>query len=610
MTTRENAPRASTLKGVRSCSNPTMTHDKFIQHPAGCCGCTKLKDHNVGEHIGWRVPIGEEAIAEIAENERLAIDRENATCMRLASWGFMLQPWPGLDTPYNLGGTANNAVVYEDYQVLGSSDNTVTLRGRNPKKVPVFVSVQNGNFIPGTNPRLSSQIANAVLPVGGRFEPLPPSVMANKKGSPIKFVHEPVSNADIVEFDIELEGTFNAIMEPYDLAFPPANGKYYARILWPAVAPDDWPNLQDNDLRMWNRITHRYTSQAVHEVFNSQGGSTRVRPEERYLTLNLIRKNYTDEEIAYSAIRQMVTTEDQPGGGWKTFIDLSAVDFVNTYRMAILTCHVEALPGDCNLTPPLQSRCTNCQKEMTGSYSVAGDRHCTAAAIASGYSNFTAPTCWKPDECDRFTVKGFEEGREVFPPTNPGDAIMWASFYNRPTYYVTQFETGADDYQFEKQQRSGPSIEGMAGPFRDRASTFQGTPIKFPWNDPAIGKRITFGERQRIVYGAWYQAPYNFTSVGGSSYIWDAATTPQEGWLSDAIGQVWKRGETAYDTGVTNDEYPPDGAAAMNVYNGVVSGESWTVQGRYHLNSEKTVVAVDVNETNDELLLYLEDFTP
>lgn len=594
--------------GRRAINFPVTTNQEFSIRPEPCMSCVKSGLHDVCTHIAQLVPIGEHPEQRVNVDERLDIPEANRIQQAIYDWGAHLQPNPR-DAREGFA-NGNQSDSSKRYQVIAASGNVVTVKGQNPRYVTVEVVSINGGFIPLVTPRLNRTDVALSLPVGAYVDILPPSVLAQKLRPRITKVVESNSSADDnVTFDLHLTNSVDNIMEPYDLAFPPSNGRYFVEVNWPFV-PDEYLNLQETKTAHWNKISKRFFNPVVQPLLDAQGNQTRILMPgmaDWSWTAELVTPNGNRETV----INPIVTTTEVTPGSWETTIDLTGYALGTTYSYIEITYYAEATTCNGTRSVIFQSRCSNAQKEKTGSYTHAGDHVCVAAADSSELANFSE-TCWKPS-CSRFCLDGFQEENKADGPDKPTTAAVFAGFYNRP--HLMRVVPGFDQpIVLEKQSRSGPSIQGLAGAFYDRASGFAGVDFREPYHDPALGRRLEYagtgGDRQTVVYGAWFEEPYDLSSTGGPTYEYTAGGTPDEGWLSDEIGTAWDNGKDPYDNNIVNDEYPPGGAASVNVYQGAMTGEAWRNAASYQSQHEQTVVALDVTETVQSVVDEVGDLIP
>lgn len=642
--------------GKRSLTaNPTdLDTVDIIEH--GCSGCAMAATHLVTKHCALVVPHGEAHGQRIpAENTVRAADlnRLQTARHRLA---YAAHGYIGNDVIYNAAGGgatdgADNASQSLTYEVLAASGQTLTLKGSNPKRVVFNRSVLNPNYgtgepapdtmrppgltdeqwddsagnTPAETPpffdgmawaRFIQQPVAMRLPVGCGVEFDDRSVLSRKCKPMVTLIHPPASDdPDDVTFTVEVDQDVGNAREPFDLADPPPDGKYFASLRWEALYPANWRHFVDYPETVFTRRDVTLATGAIHELRNTAGESTRVLFPGMlvggdggfvcHLGVRVV--DVRNEFSPVTGLARLRTVED--GDGWVTTLDLRGLE--TEAPAARVIYYPEAVAGD-GFRLPFQATCSNAFPDE----SYAQDEGwCCGSPESAGFATFRK-ICWRPNECDGFAVGDrtahwrSDSGPEIYLPHRQGDDDWWNEMWAGVGWAFEQ--TSIDPFDGVLKQRGGGfSIASLMGRFIVEAPIVPAVLSKELWHKGGWGERIEWtdtdgNERQRVLLGPFCRQGIDESETGGPETLFDPAADRDHPGTMSGFLPGWTTRDDALATQTPSElaEYPAG-------VGGAVVGSLTVAPGSFGRNNmllddvDGAVVSCSLEEVDAELDAYL-----
>jgi hypothetical protein len=540
--------------------------------------------------LGYAVPIGETSQDGPAEE---LLTAEDAHDLRVALWAqYASVCRVPKRLQYNLGAGANNVAQQVTYEILAASGRVLTVRGPNPRYIDHGNSIINPEW-PSLGPdgepvaRLISFPDPGAIPAGADIVFAAPSILADKLrpwvvAFDLPAIDDPDGQDAVIDLDIEASINVGAAMAPWDLAFPPADGKYYLTLFYYFTAPEPHPNYQIRQETHWAPRSVAYIRTVLDleyvgwndvPLLDSGDGETRV------LTPGIEAFGwYTGAPMRVVAIRGALTGAERVDtlvpasaysvaindtvGGFESRIDLSALEPDATILGVEIHYWAEAVEGD-EGAPVWHSSCANSQVDRTGSYihDAATGRLC-ANVECSQWESFKG-VCWKPG-ASGFTL--FPQAA-ADPVTSPTDSQWWNRFFSDQDLLIRQGLPGvSSDRNFRIERVGGPSIGMLVGGFANEVprGAFAADEVLF---SPRMGERYIDSEtgRQRIRLGL-FQSQQEHDGATGSTM----ASAPL-GSVGAAYVSGWSTREG--DGGATQKLFPVGngGGTKLQGYTGTAS---------------------------------------
>lgn len=532
---REDAPRATTPGRRMWCvpDPPLAGAATEPINPEGCVGCHLRETHDVAERMRWTVPPNVDRYSTIPRVQRPDVDDMHRLQSALALIGYVHHGFPGDELRWNAGEAGDNASQRIGFRVVSASSSEVRLFGPNPRKWLFGRTRLNPSWpLPdpqtGQTSRIISQgVELAAPPCAVAFEPLPPSCLAGKVRVLVsEFNLEGVGDGDEVEFGVRLGG-FSAsnVTAHRDAAFQ-SGFQAFVFLRMEALRPSHWKDYQAPPERVFTELEALLETASEHELLDMQNESTRILWPGMAADVFGIEWD-PDPPEGFVLAERLATVRD--GSGWKTTLDLTGLDMEG--RDATVTYWAEWRAGS-NPIPGRATRvmgaCVHSKTDPTGSYEHQSGRYCARSQNASGFAEGRYHAeCWLPGAgCDRFQL--LDES-----PQTMGDGAHLSALHTRANWHVLQTVGGLVHFTFRKGARDGPSIMSLAGGFA--AEVYEGTfPAVFEFGGSLLGERVTWTDaagnhHQQLVHGAWWQRPYDFSSLDGPSYAFDATEEPDGG---------------------------------------------------------------------------------
>lgn len=530
-------------------TSPTLTNSSAII--PSCSGCSQEATHDVCRAIRYSVPWDESRYERVTQSGRPDRAEFNRLQSALFILGHIGNGLIGDEILFNAG-AANNGSQFVEYEIVSTSGSTITLKGPNPKRIPIGISRLNPNWpldddpINGTPARIQTDTVYIALPVGAEVQFLSPSVLAGKLRPWIESITVPASTAmDDVTFTVTLSASATEAQTPYDNGVVDDDHVYKCRVRFEAALPATWANVQSPRERAWHKVTQVISSATNAELLNKDAGSTRILwPDmsssvilfEAVVYFNDSSELVLDPFEEVGGNPRLVTV--QSGGSWETHFNVSDLTFganpTDVDEVQVTYWH-EATDG----TAPFlhhTSQCANSQREISGSY-VHDDGHRCMNVNASGFGNYQRE-CWQPGGCDGFTLgdeTNYYGSVAILPVSNYGDPRWWSGFWHRESWFIEQVVGGnSRDFFLGRPSMCGPSVQSLVGSWVNQVPVGKFS-RREPWFGPAWGKRVTWDdagdEFHMLVHGAFYEEGY----VTDTDNFWDASTTPDAGAIAAVV---------------------------------------------------------------------------
>lgn len=531
-------------------SFPDVGEERFVRIPASnnCLSCPKYAGHGEpARAMGCKMLFGDQRQDLILESKRIDSDYLRDLQSYFFKLGYACNGYPGLEFVYNLGaGTANNIVQSTSYEIVSVDSNEprrLKLRGRDPRAIGFSISTTNPDWLPlppeqQTEPRLLSIPASNRLPVGSSVLFEYPSCLFGRLNPYIEEVEPPSSSlpidheAEDVEFWVKLSHSAAYARKPWDLAFPPKDGKYHCRIYSYLVSPEGWDNWQPSGpeaqyaLRTREYLPADISEDSI-ELLDSDGGSTRVLLYGDAIKAVL---EYTDGSSKFVPTPwDRLGTVDKTINDWESKFDLEGLDLEGLEKI-VITYWPEAKDGDETIINA-RGRCRYSRHVIDGYGDGSGFICANTDCDKYRAGNFGGSTCWDT------------EASEFDPhPDDDADAIyaLHSKFWQAEPLVLSQGATGAQigsaasshrNFAFDRKGGRVPSLGSICGGF------FSGSLIPISrastesWFGPRIGARIEYTDAQdrpwhRVSYGLFENKDATGPPVSAVDG-WDDRLTPR-----------------------------------------------------------------------------------
>jgi hypothetical protein len=557
--------------------------------PPTCRGCPWEAAHGVAEYLQADLPLnpagGRYALIPEAQRPSISVMRKIASKLWLLD--LMHRGLIGADVLYNLGPAADNGSQSWTFEVLGGGPGYIDIRGPNPKFLPVSSSRVNPSWpfadpVTGTYGRLVFTTGSYSLPAGSQVRFLYPSALADRVYPIVSRVLPPSSNElDDVTFRLEIGG-FNATnaTQPWDAAFPPADGKYWCEVRVELLGAQVWKDYQTpREIQFVALRASLGSPTGEVELLASDGTGTRVLfPGQAQGSFRVFASTPTNNISWGSRLR----TDKVGPTQYRTWLDFTGLQLEDV----VVEYYAEARAGDAGRVP-VAAQCRHAKVDPTGSWVMAATQHCAEADRASGVDEFHE-ACWLPGKCDRFSLVD---------PLDMDDAGFLASLWSRAGFVLLQQVPGfSNSRNFYLAQRGGPSIQSLAGSFADEVpgGFFE---KRVEWAARALGKRVQWSDgdgnqSQGLIHGAWWLSPHRFpeSAEPGSGVIeyWPDANGPlQQGIVAELV-PGWADGKVA------GDRFPWRYSAPTSVYD-YSSGQGSLRTVNTPAQSEAYITAVELS---------------
>jgi len=485
----------------------------------------------------------------------------------------------------NVGlGLANNAEQYQRYEILAIDNTRIQLRGPNPCSMSFTRSAENAGWpLDPEDPssgRLIFTSEFCAVPVGAVIRFVNGALRARPL---VKKIEPPVSTAATVDFFIEATCDCTGGDEPWDLAFPPGDGKYYLDLVWYQLFPEGWPNLQTQKETQFTATTNTVSKaqleavSGVWELLDTAGERTRIIYPEMFTGSPVMSVVVVDDgastALTDAEILERLTTTQMGAGSWNTTLDLS--DYLTaTLEEVRIAYRPQATPLD-DVRLPFPAHCANCQRDLSGSYIHGTECHCTDIT-ASEFGTFQ-DDCWQPD-CDRFCLgypnddSAYNESNMSNPPANLRESKWWADIWTRCSWVRYQGVAGSSAYRnfaLSRPTNGGPSFEEILGSFQDTLPVGLFASAISHYGATA-GELVvetspeTGAQTARLRHGAFWRQ--------GSTYDTQDAAALTTGLIADEVAG-WAHTDPRGEAHATLAQYP-SGCGVCPLY-------SWGVEGNW-----------------------------
>lgn len=618
LTTRSNSPRR-TADGQKWSEFPVLTGaTEHVLAMPGCAHCTKSSDHGPPcSRIGVKPRYGHTRAYGQDTDEYCSADNFARVFSALWILEYCMYGMIGDSTIYNAGSGADNASQSFTYEVISVSGVTATLKGRNPKRYQETRS----SFDPlwpdvGHESRLIDTGVNFALREGARVEFLYPSVLEGRLTPYIKKINPPASDAaDGVTFTVELSHSVDHARDPRDLAFPPADGKYYCKVRWYEFYPEEWPVVQNTVETQFSSKVQSFTradavsSSGLLSLSGVDEADCRViYPGMTPLALNamavLILRDTGPQALTEAEMLAILST-DQSGASWITTLDVSAYLAADTDSHIIafsIAFRPEATSGSDPVLIQFTATCANDQATKSESY--GGARRCMAAATASKADDYNPGGCWQP-ECSKFclgtgrTGETYRSENIVRTQSDLRNSNLFTRAWVACSWLLNQGMPGiSTSRNFHLSRPAGAlgSLGQLLGSGCGDQVPLGMFATQVPWHQAIAGARVTgtdgSGATQTIVKGA-------FTAQD----TWTAGTTPTTGYLSGIVSG-WTTQTDALGNAMPSPlaMFPHGRPGHCHLYSFDTSGNGYHLTNRLCANSEAFATSVLPGDAEDDEL--------
>lgn len=553
-----------TDEGIKGCffplTSPALTERKIPINGA-CRTCTKFTDHGPpAKGLGVAIPFGEGRYQRVDAGYPGGEAHPAADTLYEIFSALWLAHYCANGVPFgyiwNVGATASGDNISQQirYQIISAAGNVWTLKGRNPKFIPVGTLRQAPGWTPASGPpRLTpGSLATVLMP--GSMAVLAEGLAQRNTNRPyIVKVNPPVTDdLEDVTFTVEMSNTVEHSMTAEDARFPPGDGKYYVEFFWEAAYPWVAPNFQVQFETQFSAVSHIVSKAALEGVDgiyvfkDSDGNDTRVLfplMMEGAMVISYRRVSHPLWTVIDDVdLQPKVQTVQSPGPTWVSSVDLTDWMFADLIEMRI-AYRPQAVASDTFLLQ-YAGNCANAQLDRTLSYVHHGGRRCmnTECDQFSSFQN----QCWQPNAsefCLGGELAAYHPERVASPKPSEITKTDWMNLiWNGYSWIFFQMEAGVSATRnFGFTRGSGPSIAELLGVFRDRAPGGK-FPTKQPLNYPRWGRRNLLydddgNRRHEIKYGAYISAePQN----AGATPILGSLNTSVSGWVTkyDQLGNL------------------------------------------------------------------------
>jgi hypothetical protein len=452
---------------------------------------------------------------------------------------YVLYGLPDPNVLYNLGqgGTANNVVQSFIYQIISVNNNLVQIKGPDPRCLEYSVSRPNPDWLPlpqdqQSQPRLLNETKKCRLPIGSSVQFLYPSCLYGRLNPWISEIYPPSGSLGGEKtFTIKLSHTCNSAMIPWDLLYPPENGKYYLRISAYLIAPSGYENFQPSSPEaQFVKIYNPSISGSPYIYLkNNNGEDCRTLPNLR------VRVHYNDgSSQILTDINQRYSCIDTDVNQWVSRVFVGDLTDVDHYEV---TYFAEAVAGDSNLLN-MRGRCAHSQKSIDGYGDVDGF-YCRNT-LCSKYqaSKYGGKTCWD------ITGTGFS-----LAPQGEANAqkSLFAKHWSSEPLTLQQGGAGNQlgsaasshfNFYFNKTGGRVASILSLVGGFFNGKLVAPGFAATESWFGPRMGLLETYQEGEGIYHRLIHGFFHNKNGIGPAQFV--------NGWSS----RINQRGSPK------NDNYP------------------------------------------------------
>lgn len=557
-----------------------------VRNPAGCGGCSHRAAHNIAERLLQVTPFGAPRYSLIPLEERQDTESMHRIGAALFLWSYTLWGYIGNSTPYNAGEAGDNASQFQVYQITGAGEDSLTLRGRNPKSLMFGASRLNPEW-PLPDPETGelgrlvwTNRPGVMPPCAASVEFVYPSCLCEGIIPLVIRVECDSDEIDDVTFTLHFAPGTNLMMamEPFDLAYPPGAEGYRCVVRFEFLQPQIYRDYQAPDETTFSPVRRVLTGAVVHELLDSEDQSTRVlfpSMAPGVFTFTLMPDN-----VAVDLTTRLIT--NKVAGGYETLLNLTGL----TFDKAIVNYYAESTASD-TMRVPVPGQCSKSRLDPTGSYIHGDTQHCGDTDSSGFQDELYHERCWLPGKCDGFSLQ--DESTMTM-----GDHALLGSLWHRAGWVLEQqIEGYSATWNFRLYNRGGASIEGFAGSFCDQVSGGK-FPRRTELFQRTMGKRLVYetedgDQKHTTLHGAFYLSSYQW---GTSSYNPDASDI-----AGAQIGIVAERVEDWEDDKPEGlNGFPHRYVGGTNVY----SYQSWSGDSLARVNtscpSESYVVAVSMTE--------------
>jgi hypothetical protein len=484
-------------------------------------------------------------------------------------------------TLYNLGNGANNVSQQVLYEILATSGRRMQLRGRHPGRLVYGNSIMNPEW-PGyqvdpetlevtPQPRLISTNEEGVLMPGAKCVFHPPSVLARKLVPYLTKVEAPTSagsDIDDCTFWVELSHTVNHAKTPYDLKYPPGDGKYYCEFFFYFTAPEPHPNWQPQQETQWTKHVAQWSGAAfaglsgIVPLLKTNGSASRVlwpgMPwPETLLSVRYWRTGLASQILdisTYPSEGKLVTADT--GTGWSTTLDLSVLLAHADLESVEVTFWPEAVAAD-SFRVPWFGACSNSQVDHTGGYihDAGTGRRCMNIDCTKFLAGTYRGQCWDPAATGFYFADVYNTGRARMAPTSVKDSTFFSRRWCDCSLVLNQQQAGESSYRnFSYERSGGPSWAELLGRFSNGPTPGGGYSRREPVHAPKYGRvslvdHLEGGQVQSVTYGAWISAEEQDAS--STSKIAGSIATAVSGWAAreNELGAAQQNSLKQYHSG-------------------------------------------------------------
>lgn len=568
-TTKTGSPRR-TARGLRW-SHAPANYPNEVTVPLPACGnCSKFDDHNPCYFVGSQPGPGESIQDNVPSTQKIGWrDLHRLFGVLDVVTGLA---WGPIDTVYNAGSGGDNAYQHVDYEIISVSGSTIRLKGTNPKRIPITATRSDLDSYLGGGPLIVGDTSYYVLPVGSFVEFLYPS--AKHRDSPLPLrprilsVSPPAGTSDDLEFNITVSADCTNANVPYDLNYPPDDGKYYARVYFTAIRPADWPRWERPKIRNFALQTRSWTGEELAllvdpsaiELTDTDGGSTLMYPPGHGPTGQAYLRVYRNGVRSTVDLTTRVTVTQSSVTAFTSHLDLSVeaadetVDRVELRYLALATSNDAA-----GARIALQGKCSNCHHDPTGSYIHHGDERCLASAAGATKLNDFREGCmlWN---CSHFATGSEAASTGTLVKPKPADwrqSRRMSKFWFNVDWTLQQALAGASGpsaFYLNRPSGGAPSLGELCGYLRASAPSglIESTEL---WRSPVFGVRTVDGTEQTLTFGTYTLRD-----------DWAFDDDPPDGVLAECSAS-WKSGKTIAGYSPTGglDLYPSMGPGAVKL---------------------------------------------
>lgn len=587
-----------TDSGERWSNFPVTGLDEYKRINAGCSGCPKRETHNACEEIAISVPFGETRHQRVPYANRITIDTWKTLHGALWLAGYIHQPYDDGSLIFNAG-AANNASQSKRFEIRGVSGSTLTLYGENPRRLVITVSSPNPDW-PAEGGRLTTSQIEVGLPPGAMVKFLPPSVLESKLRPHIVSVNAPDSDADEVEFSIELSCAVSNATQPLDAAFPAPT--YYVEIYWPELLGFGFERIEPQGEAQFSTREMTFTRAEAEagdlELLDANGDPTRIIYPSLRDTAAIVSTRAEGEDWVLIDVENADFETTQGASAWSTVYKPEAAIATGDWDEIRIQFFAEST-SDNVYREQWQGHCANDQLAPDGHAHDDG-RRCTRVT-STQFDTYRAG-CWQPD-CDGFSLGVGQNtiGAVSRRPADLADPKHYSTrVWTREGLILVQGVVGAagpGNFSVSLPSGGGPSLASLVGGWS------RGVPgglfaSKDPVYGPAFGQRVVTESDgnydQELRFGLFAAEP-----TAADPYV--AGTDPTDGALP-ALVTGWKSA-TAADGGSRPSELrhlPPYPVGTCHLYNWTGAGAGLRDYNYMQTDCELIVAAIDSNPAISE----------